>query len=162
MAVFQRSSSEEWNDNQGSISGDEFPMATAPTAPIADGLAEVARLWARAAAATNHQRFQWRKDVQFTTNAPQSTVYTRCYEDMINSKDPGESESFQLSFPILSALQLRGSGQDVTVVLKGFHLDSWIDDTKLETIQSLLDPSTPPALTFIDDSDMLNRTKSTL
>jgi len=160
MAVFQRSSSEDWNDNQGSIWGDEFSIATAPTAPIADGLAEVARLWARAAAATNHQRFQWRKDVQFTTNAPQSTVYTRCYENTINSTDPGESESLQLSFPILSAIQSRGSGLDGTVVQKGFYLDS--DKTSLETIQSLLDPSTPPALTFVDDSDMLNRTNSTL
>lgn len=160
MAVFQRATSDDWHDNQDSISGDEFSIATVPTAPIADGLAEVARLWAKAASSTEHQRFQWRKDVQFTATAPQSTVYTRCYENTINSTDPDESDSLQLSFPILSAIQLQGSGVDGTVIQKGFYLDT--ENTTLEAIQSLLDPANPPALTWIDDSNMLEKTNSTL
>jgi len=160
MTIFQRSSSENWNDNQGSIWGDKFTLATIPTAPIADGLAEVARLWARASAATQHQRFQWRRNVRFTTTAPQSTAYTRCYENTINSTDPAESDTLQLSFPILSAIQLKGDDIDGTVYQNGFQIDN--RNTTLETIQSLLDPTLPPALTWIDDSDMLNKTNSTL
>lgn len=84
MRIFQRSSSDNWTSNLESIWGGHFSLATVPTAPIADGLAEVARLWARAVAATKHDRFQWRENVQNTTNAPQSSVYTRCSETLID------------------------------------------------------------------------------
>ena len=58
MKILQRASSDVWNSDLGGIWGRRFSLGTVPTAPIADGLAEVARLWARAVAATGHNRFQ--------------------------------------------------------------------------------------------------------
>ena len=158
MRIFQRSSSDNWNSNLGSIWGGHFSLATAPTAPVADGLAEVARLWARAVAATRHDRFQWRKDVQFTTKAPQSSVYARCRETVL---DITQLEDLQLSFPVLPEIQFAdGNAFDGTVQQIGFYTDRESDTAN--TTRSLLTPLSHPTLTWIDESNMLTNTNSTL
>jgi hypothetical protein len=160
MQVFQRSSSDAWGaDVYKSIWGGKFSLATVPTAPIADGLAEVARLWARAMAATNHARFERRKDVKFTTQAPQSTVYARCSEN--NVTDSTDFGNLQLNFPVLPSIDYnKGDGNDATVYQKGFHLDTTA--ATIGAVQDRLTYGTPAALTFIDESGMLNATNSTL
>ena len=158
MRIFQRSSSDDWNSNLGSIWGGHFSLATVPTAPVADGLAEVARLWARAVAATRHDRFQWREDVQFTTKAPQSSVYARCRETIL---DITQLDDLQLSFPILAEIQFAdGNTFDGTVQQIGFHTDS--SSNTVNTIKSLLAPGLHPTLTWIDESDILTNTNGTL
>lgn len=158
MRIFQRSSSDDWTSNLGSIWGGHFSLATVPTSPIADGLAEVARLWARAVAATRHDRFQWREDVQFTTKAPQSSVYTRCSETII---DVTQLDALRLSFPALAEIQFAdGNTFDGTVEQIGFHTDSSSDTAT--TVKSLLAGGLPPALTWVDEGDMLTNTNSTL
>ena len=158
MQIFQRTSSDDWNGDLGGIWGGHFSLATVPTAPIADGLAEVARLWARAVAATKHDRFQWRKDVQFTTKAPQSSVYARCSEIIV---DINQLDNLQLSFPALDEIQFADNNTfDGTVRQIGYRLDS--SNETVSTIKSLLSPGLPPALTWIDQGDLLVATNSTL
>lgn len=158
MQIFQRASSDDWNSDLGSIWGGHFSLATVPTAPVADGLAEVARLWARAVAATRHDRFQWREDVQFTTKAPQSSVYARCSETIV---DINQLDNLQLSFPALDEIQFAdGNTFDGTVQQIGHRTDS--SNETVSTIKSLLSPGLPPALTWIDQGDLLANTNSTL
>ena len=158
MQIFQRASRDDWNGDLGSIWGGHFSLATVPTAPIADGLAEVARLWARAVAATGHDRFQWRKDVQFTTKAPQSSVYARCSEIIV---DIDQLDNLQLSFPALDEIQFaNGNTFDGTVRQIGYRTDS--SNETVSTIKTLLSPGLPPALTWIDQGDLLANTNSTL
>ena len=158
MQIFQRASSDDWNSDLGSIWGGHFSLATVPTAPVADGLAEVARLWARAVAATRHDRFQWREDVQFTTKAPQSSVYARCSETIV---DINQLDNLQFSFPALDEIQFAdGNTFDGTVQQIGYHTDS--SNETVSTIRSLLSPGLPPALTWIDQGDLLTNTNSTL
>ncbi len=158
MRTFQRSSSDDWNSNLGSIWGGHFSLATVPTAPIADGLAEVARLWARAVAVTRHDRFQWREDVQFKTKAPQSSVYARCRDTTL---DIIQLDELQLFFPALAEIQFAdGNTFDGTVQQIGFHTENSSDTAT--TIKSLLAPGLRPSLTWIDESDMLTYTNSTL
>lgn len=156
MQVFQRSTSDAWRAGEyNTIWGGKFSLATVPSAPIADGLAEVARLWSRAMAATNHAHFEWRKDVRFIAKAPQSTVYSRCYEGIVDDLD-----DLQLRFPILPAYDLDSKSNDGTVHQEGFHLDT--NSTTIQIVEELLSPGTPATLTFIDDEVMLNATNSTL
>ena len=158
MKIFQRASSDDWNSDLGSIWGGHFSLATVPTAPVADGLAEVARLWARAVAATEHDRFQWREDVQFTTKAPQSSVYARCSETIV---DMNRLDNLQLSFPALAEIQFAdGNTFDGTVQQIGYLTDS--SNGTASTVKSLLTQGLPPALTWIDQGDMLANTNSTL
>ena len=158
MKIFQRASSDGWNSDLGSIWGGHFSLATVPTAPIADGLAEVARLWARAVAATGHNSFQWREDVQFTTKAPQSSVYARCGENIV---DINQFDNLQLSFPALDEIQFAdGNTFDGTVQQIGYRTDS--NNETVSTIRSLLSPGLPPALTWVDQGDLLANTNSTL
>lgn len=158
MRIFQRSSSDNWNSNLGSIWGGHFSLATVPIAPIADGLAEVARLWARAAAATRHDHFQWREDVQFMAKAPQPSVYARCRETVL---DITHLNDLQLSFPVLAEIQFAdGNAFDGTVQQLGFYTDSSGD--KLDITKALLAPGSHPTLTWIDGSEILSNTNSTL
>ncbi len=158
MQIFQRASSDDWNSDLGSIWGGHFSLATVPTAPVADGLAEVARLWARAVAATSHARFQWREDVQFTTKAPQSSVYARCSEAIV---DINQLDDLQLSFPALDEIQSADENTfDGTVKQIGYRTDS--SKETVSTIKSLLAQGLPPALTWIDQGDLLANTNSTL
>lgn len=160
MQVFQRSSSDAWGANTyNAIWGSKFSLATVPTAPIADGLAEVARLWSRAMGATNHAHFQWRKDVKFTTEAPQSTVYARCSENIVDNST--DLSNLQLSFPVLPSFSYdRQDGNDATIYQEGFHLDTTA--ATLGAVKDRLTPGTAPALIFIEEGGMLNATNSTL
>ena len=158
MRIFQRSSSDDWNKDLGSIWGGHFSLATIPIAPVADGLAEVARLWARAVAATRHNHFEWRKDVQFTTKAPQPSVYARCRETIL---DITHLNDLKLSFPILAEIEFaEGNTFDGTVQQLGFRTDSNSDT--LDKIKSVLASGSNPTLTWIDGSDMTSNTNSTL
>ena len=133
-------------------------IATVPTAPIADGLAEVARLWARAVAATGHDRFQWREDVQFMTNVPQPSVYARCSETIV---DINQLDNLQLSFPALDQIKFAdGDSFDGTVQQIGYRTDN--SNETASTRISLLAQGLPPALTWINQSDLLASTNSTL
>ena len=119
MAIFQRSTSALYNHSKGNIWESRYTITTVPTAPVADGLAEVSRLWARVMAATDHAHFQWRKDVQFQTNTSQSTVYTRCSENLVDYTT--DINNLQLRFSILSAAELSpGAGIDGTVYQEGY------------------------------------------
>ena len=158
MKIFQRASSDQWKMNLGSIWGGHFSLATIPTAPIADGLAEAARLWARAVAVTKYNRFQWREDVQFVTRAPQTMVYVRCSENIV---DITHLEDLRISFPILNAIQFEdGNTFDGTVEQIGFYADNSSDTNT--NIKSLFAAGTPPALTWMDQNDLLAKTNSTL
>ncbi|KAL6717884.1 hypothetical protein ACLMJK_003969 [Lecanora helva] len=158
MKIFQRASSDSWNTDLGSIWGGHYSLATVPTAPVADSLAEVARLWARAVSATRHDRFQWRKDVKFTTEAPQSSVYARCSETDIGSISP---DNLNLSFPILNDIQFaNGNTFDGIVHQIGFRTIS--TDETVTYIRSLLSLESLPTLTWIDEPDMLAATNSTI
>lgn len=160
MQVFQRSTSDAWGaEMYAAIWGSKFSLATVPTAPIADGLAEVARLWSRAMAATNHHHFERRKDVTFTTQAPQSTVYARCSENIVDNST--DFASLQLNFPVLSSITYdKGEGNDATIYQKGFHLDTTA--VTIGAVEDGLTPGTTAALTFFDESGMLDATNSTL
>jgi len=159
MTIFQRSTSDRYKDNQDNIWGSKYALATVPTSAIADGLAEVGRLWARAMAATPGSHFHFRRDVLFQTTAPQSTVYTRCSETIVD--DPTDTDDLELRFPVLPVIKLPpGGGVDGTVLQKGFYSDN--DTATVASIGSLLTPGTLPALTWIDDSVLLNRTNSSL
>ena len=117
--------------------GRSFSLATVPTAHVADGLAVAARLWARPVAATRHARFQWRKDVHFMTKDPQSSVYARCRETIL---DITELDDLQLSFPALAGFQFADRNSfDGTVQQVGFHTDS--SNNKANMVKSLLAPS---------------------
>lgn len=161
MAIYQRSTSEDWNDQIGSIWGSKYSLATVPTAPVADGLAEVAKLWARAMAVTRHAGSQFRKDVKFKSKAPQATVYTRCMEKTFDTGNPDGLELLQLRFPVLSAIKFPdGHVIDGTVHQEGYEVN---DDPAIhDRVNEVLMPETHPALIRIDDGDMLNKTNSPL
>ena len=158
MRLNQRASSDDWNTDLGSIWGGHYSLATVPTAPIADGLAEMARLWSRAVATTNHGRLKWRKDVNFVTKAPQSSVYARCKETIIN---PTQLDHLRLSFPILSAIGFADHNTfDGTVEQFGFQVIN--DSQTTSKAQSLLAPGLSPSIIWMDDAEALEQTNSTL
>jgi hypothetical protein len=82
-----------------------FTTASAPHAVLADGLAEVRRLWAFAAAnGDKGQRFHLRKDVTYETIAPQPISQARCVKYLLDGNTVGS-----LRFPIpVSATWMAG------------------------------------------------------
>ena len=127
IRVFQRSSSDDLNTNLGSMWRGHFSLATVPIAPVADGLAEVARLWARAVAAIRHDNFEWREDVLSMPKAPQPSAYARCRETVL---DIIHLNQLQLSFPILAGVQFAdGNTFDGIVQQLGFCAESSSDMT---------------------------------
>lgn len=77
MVVRRRST----EDKTRSISSNAFTSASTQHSVVADGLAEVGRFWAYAAANSGgRQKFVYRRDANFAVTAPQPVTQTRCEE----------------------------------------------------------------------------------
>jgi hypothetical protein len=83
-----------------------YSMASVQQSVVADGSAEVGRLEAFAATnAGEQQKFVFRNDAQFTTNAAQPITQIRCEETVFENND---LSSMKLSFPIFAPYTCHG------------------------------------------------------
>ncbi|KAF2178149.1 hypothetical protein K469DRAFT_339973 [Zopfia rhizophila CBS 207.26] len=78
-----------------------FTIATVLPSAVADGLAELQRLWTTAAANGDIGNFKFRKDAAFTTQALQPSVVTRCAQTLFVP-----NKAVSLEFPSLRNISL--------------------------------------------------------
>lgn len=106
--VLRHRSTEE--DLTSTIWQNAFSKATIQHSVVADGLAEVGRLWAYAAAnAGERQKFVFRRDAQYSTSAPQPLTQALCEESIFSNDNVS---SIQLSFPLWPALTCNGDNSN--------------------------------------------------
>lgn len=155
------------NDGNNSIWSCALTLATVPSSAISDGVAEMGRLWAYAAAhASRHQHFMFRKDATYKVIAPQPFTQARCYETTFSTTELDEAArgltalQLQLQFPVLSTIQYKPSAE-VTPGLLG-NVTQYDNSTVIDTIQKLLMTGSPPTLTWIDSAFLMNASDSTI
>lgn len=158
MSLRQRS---DGNGNQ--LWPSAFTLATAPYFAVSDGLAEVGRLWALAAAnAPNRARFRYRQDVTYSVDTVQPLVMVYCNDAVLPLTNFTPTlENITLDFPDLGSLSgsayANGAAGSATYN-GGLVFES--ATTRQQVLDLIL--SGNPDLLWIDDSNLLNGTSSTL
>jgi len=118
--------------------------ATVPLAGIADGLAEVGRLWTIAAAnVLLSKRFRYRKDNRFVVSALQPWVGVRC--DMLNANSfVSKSGPFDVNF------------------MNDSYVAYTLSPSQMVDINRTLSAKLPPSITWLDDTEVLQNWNKTL
>ena len=146
-------------DDTFALWANAFTLATTQMSAPADGLTEVGRLWALAAArAPGIQRFNYRKDATFTITTSQPFVMARCEESTVNLS---RLTDLELNFPVLSSLQLTGS----TATNSDAILTSVVsvnDSTTLDLIIASLSSGPLPRLVWFDSSTAVPASNSSI
>lgn len=135
-------------DNSSStIWQNAFSSASVQQSVVADGVAEVGRLWSYAAAnAGERQRFVFRRDAQYSTLAPQPVTVARCEENVFSNRDVG---SVQLSFPIFPELTCDGDSSQC--YMNPTNLFTVPENSSLvQTVTTILSTGDFPRLTWVD------------
>jgi hypothetical protein len=142
--------------NTSAIWSNSFAVATLPSSAIADGVAEVGRLWAFAVANVERYRhFYSRNDALFTTSAPQALTEVDCQEREV---DLARLDDLLFLFPNLSV-----RSHEVGVV-PDFEL-VWFEvnnETVVDRVTALLKAGAPPNLIWIDDPMLVAATSGTM
>jgi hypothetical protein len=145
-----------FDHDTSALYSNSFALATLPTSAIADGVAEVGRLWAFAVAnVARSRRFWTRKDATFTTLAPQALTQADCQELQV---DLANLDNLQFIFPRLSG-QFQNTGFAPDYQLITFEGNN---ETVVDNVKGLLQAGAPPTLTWIDDATLLSQTNGTL
>ncbi|QIX01993.1 hypothetical protein AMS68_007510 [Peltaster fructicola] len=160
MRVFYRSR----NDGAGIIWSNPWTHAYVGLAAVADGVAEITRLWAYAARnAAKGKRFEYRLDASFSVDSYQPVVMTYCMPWSAYGLNRSGS-NFTLYFPMpFSGVGLGSSGETLQESMS--YYNDYVVDT-LPAISSWLRGAvfdgTAAAINWINDTTILNRTGSSL
>lgn len=127
--------------------GNAFTMATVSPAAVADSLAEVGRLWVYASVNGNIGRFGSRKDAVFKTKAEQPLVLVRC-----NSG----------GFPNMRSVTLEDANSAVGLYAVAKFKDVEYSTSSISDVKDAAIDATLPAVTWVDDADLLRQTNSSL
>jgi hypothetical protein len=124
-----------------------FSSASVQQSVVADSVAELGRLWAYAAKnAGERQKFMFRKDVQYTTYAPQPVTSTRCEESVFTIDD---FNKLQLRFPIFPAPpSCDGASSGCFSDPTDFFTVSE-NNTLIETVTQILSTGESPQLSWV-------------
>ncbi|EMD58652.1 hypothetical protein COCSADRAFT_204254 [Bipolaris sorokiniana ND90Pr] len=137
-----------------------FTLATVSPSPVADALVDLERLWINAAANSDIGNFKYRRDASFTTDCLQSLVMTRCHNTNYVS-----GEAVKLRFPSFRNVTLSHGPGSAAHLGSHASFGEWlhIDDTSITSpIEELLVSSGRPSLYWIDDSEFLQKTQTSL
>lgn len=133
-------------DKTRSIFSNAFTSATTQHSAISDGLAEVGRYWAYAAANSGgRQKFVYRRDAIFTVTAPQPVTQTRCEETQLGIIP----EIKNLSFPILAKPSCNGDSSACHV--RPISFNTTTNKTLIDQVFRSLQQSRLPSLIWVDD-----------
>lgn len=141
--VVRRRSTE---DITRSIFSNAFTSATTQQSVIGDGLAEVGRYWAYAAANSGgRQKFVYRRDAIFTVTAPQPVTQTRCEETVLTALRLVNN----LTFPILA--QPTCDGDNAACHVHPVSYNTTTNKTLIDEVQDSLAIDRLPSVIWVDD-----------
>lgn len=131
-----------------SIFSNAFTSASTQQSVVADGVAEVGRLWAYAAANSGgRQKFIYRRDASFTVTAPQPITQTRCEETVFGVL----RDISDLTFPILAKPSCNGDNTACHVNPTSHKTTT--NSTLIGETQDLLRFGNQPSLLWVEDDD---------
>lgn len=135
-------------DKTRSIFSNAFTSASTQQSVVADGVAEVGRLWAYAAANSGgRQKFIYRRDASFTVTAPQPVTQTRCEETVFGVL----RDISDLTFPILAKPSCNGDNTACHVSPTSHKTTT--NSTLIGETQDLLRFGNQPSLLWVEDDD---------
>jgi hypothetical protein len=142
--------------NDQIIWGNAYTVASSPVSAIADGVAEVSRLWAYAAQFTSSP-FKYRNDADCVVHTSQPMALAFC----------GQNEAYStttLPFPDLNALSLVAGPNKAAV--SWANTEAWFNmygnPTVLSKVYSQLQPELPPSIVWVDDPSLLESISGSL
>ena len=144
--VVRRRSTE---DTTRSIFSNAFTIASTQQSVVADGLAEVGRYWAYAAANDKgRQKFIYRKDAIFSTITPQPVVQARCEENVLGLVPVLRN----LSFPIIAKPTC--DGDSAACHVQPFEYTASANQSIIDQVVDLMTNTTEPTLVWWNDDSL--------
>jgi hypothetical protein len=137
-----------------------FTLASVSPSIVADALVDLERLWINAAANADIGNFKYRRDASFTTDSLQPLVLTRC-----SGTDYALGEAVELHFPSFRNVTLSNGPGSAAQLGSYASIEEWlrINDTLVTSpIEKLLASNDRPSLYWIDDTEFLQKTQTSL